>query len=106
MSELSNVLIQNTEVGRKPTDNTMMRGVAEKAASSSRFLERLKNTLGNFFPLTIGTGTGNEVDTQEENEVNRENDESESQVGLSNSTQENEAPANTELGYSDRFVSV
>ena len=45
-----------------------MHGVTEKMATSSSFSERVKNTLGNFFPFTMGTGTGAEVVTQEEEE--------------------------------------
>ena len=52
------------------------------------------------------TGTGDEVDTQNEVEDNRETDDSESQMSLNTSTHEKGAPANTEGGYSDRFGSV
>ena len=55
---------------------------------------------GKFSLLTMGTETGDERDTQEEAEDNGENDDSESQLSLSSSTHENEAPANTENGYS------
>ena len=59
MSELSNISPENVATThRKPTDNTMMHGVTEKPATSSSFSERVKNTLGNFFPFTMGTGTG------------------------------------------------
>ena len=44
----------------------MIHGVSEKAATSSSFSERVENALGNFFPFTMGTGIGDEVDTQEE----------------------------------------
>ena len=46
----------------------MMRELIEKAATSSSFSERVKKTLGSFFPFTMETGTGDEVDTQEEDE--------------------------------------
>ena len=45
---------------RSPTDNTMMADVTEKQTTSSSFTERMKNTLGNIFPFTMGVGTGNE----------------------------------------------
>ena len=38
---------------------------------SSSFSERVKNTLAIFFPFTLGTETGNEIDTQEEEEDNK-----------------------------------
>ena len=66
MSELSNISTENMASTRSPTDNTMMHGVTEKLATSSSFSERVKNTLGNFFPFTMGTGTGDEAETQEE----------------------------------------
>ena len=43
---------------------------------------------------------------QEEDQDKREIDGSESQVSLSSSTHENEAPADTENGYSDQFGAV
>ena len=49
------------------------------------------------------TGAGDGVDTREENKDNREVEVSESQVILSSSTREEEAPTNTENGYSDQF---
>ena len=59
-----------------------MRGVTDKVVTSSSFSERVKNTLENFFPFTMGTGTGDEVDTQEEEEDNEQIDDFESQVSL------------------------
>ena len=51
----------------------------------------------------MGTGTGNEEDTQEEDEYNGEIAESEYKVSLSSSTHES---VNMEKGYPDRFVAV
>ena len=65
MSELSDISTENVATTRSPTDNTMMHGVTEKPATSSSFSERVKNTLGNFFPFTMGAGTGDEAETQE-----------------------------------------
>ena len=53
MWDLSDVSTENLVTTRSPTDNTMMHGVTEKPATSSSFSERVKNTLGNFFPLTM-----------------------------------------------------
>ena len=64
MSELSEISTENVATIRSPTDNTMMVGMTEKLATSSSFSERVKNTLGNFFPFTMGTGTGDEAKTQ------------------------------------------
>ena len=102
MSELSDISIENPAVGGSPTDSTMMHGETKKAATSSSFLEQVKNTLGNF----LGTGTGDEVDNKEEDEDNREIDDSVSHVSFNSSTQENEAPENTENGYSDQFGAI
>ena len=65
MSELSDFSTENVVTTRSPTDNTMMHGVTEKPATTSSFSERVKNTLGSFFPFTMGTGTGDEAETQE-----------------------------------------
>ena len=46
----------------------MMAGVTEKQATSSSFSERVKNTFGNIFPFTMGAGTGDEGEYQEEEE--------------------------------------
>ena len=66
MSELSDISTKNVATTRSHTDNTMMVGVTEKPATSSSFSGRVKNTFGNFFPFTMGTGTGDEAETQEE----------------------------------------
>ena len=52
ISELSDTSTENLATTRPPTDNIMMPGVTEKTATSSSFSERVKNTLGNFFPFT------------------------------------------------------
>ena len=70
MPELSDISTENAAAAAAaaagtPTDNTLMHGMTEKAVRSSTFSERVKNVLGNFFPFTMGTGTGDEVDTQE-----------------------------------------
>ena len=78
MSEMSEISIEISAVGGLPTDNTMMHGVTEKAATSSSFSERVKNILGNFFPFTMGTVTGEEVDTQEKDEDDGDIDDSDS----------------------------
>ena len=54
----------------------------------------------------MGTGTGDEVDTQEEEEDNREINDFESQLSLNSSTHESEASTNIETGYSDQFCTV
>ena len=63
----------------------------------------MKKTLGNFFPFTLGTGTGDEVETQEEEEDDDEHDDFGSQLSLNSSTHENGAPTNRETGSSDRL---
>ena len=68
MSELSDISNENEATTKSLTDNTMMVGMTEKPATSSSFSERVKNTLGNFFPFTMGTGTGDEAEAQEEEE--------------------------------------
>ena len=103
MSELSDISTENVETTRSPSDNTMMHGVTEKPATSCSFLERVKNTLGNFFPLTMGTGTGDEAETQEEEEDEDEQDDFGSQVSVNSSTQENDAYTNRKTGSMDRF---
>ena len=65
LSELSVISTENVQTTRSPTDNTIMHGVTEKPATSSSFSERVKNFLVNFFPFTMGTGTGDEAETQE-----------------------------------------
>ena len=90
MSELSDISTENVTTTRSPTDNTMMVGVTEKPATSSSFSERVN-------PFTIGTGTGDEAETQEEE------DDVGSQVSLSSSTQENDAYTNRATGTMDQF---
>ena len=100
MSDFSTEKVAAT---RSPTDNTMMHGLTEKSATSSSFSERVKNTLGNFYPFTMGAVAGDEVDTQEEEDENGEIDDFESHVSLNSSTHENEASTKMENGYSVRF---
>ena len=52
----------------------MIQRVTEKAATSSSFSQRVKNTLGKFFPFTMGTATGDEKDKQEEDEDKGKNE--------------------------------
>ena len=106
MSEMCVIPIENSAIGYSPTYHTMMHGVTEKAATSSSFSERVKNPLRCFFPFTMGKGTVDEVDPQEEEEHNGENDDFESQVGLISSTHENQAPTNMETGDWDLFGAV
>ena len=106
ITELSNISIENPIKRGSPTDNTMMHGVTQKAATSSSFSERVKETLGNFFPFTMGTGTGDEIDTKDEEEDNREINDYESQLSLNNSTHESEASKNIETGYWNQFCTV
>ena len=54
----------------------------------------MKNTLRTFFPFTMAAGTGDEAETQEEEEDNGEQDDIRSQVSLNNLTQENNAYTN------------
>ena len=75
----------------------------EKSASSSSFSERVKHTLGNFFPITMGTGTIDEAETQEQEEDDDEQDDFGSQVSLNSSTQENDAYTDRETGSMDQF---
>ena len=103
MSKLSDISTENVATTRSPTDNTMMHGVTEKPATSSSFSERVKNNLGNFFPFTMGSGKGDEAETQEEEEHDDEQDDFGSQVSLNRSTQENDAYTNRETGSTDRY---
>ena len=104
MSELSDISTEIVATRRSPTDNTMMAGVTEKQATSSSFLERVKNTFGNIFPFTMGTGTGDEGESREENE---EDDDEQvdfgSRVSLNSSIQENGAYTDTGTGTMDQF---
>ena len=68
----------------------MMADVTEKQTTSSSFTERMKNTLGNIFPFTMGVGTRNEGESQEGEEDDDEQVDFGSQVSLNSSTQENE----------------
>ena len=88
---------------RSLTDNTMMAGVTEKQATSSSFSERVKNIFGNIFPFTMGTGTSNEVESQEEEKDDEEQADFGSQVSLNSSTQENEACSDRGTGTVDQF---
>ena len=74
MLELSDISAETVAITKSPTDKTMMHGLTEKRATSSSFSERVKKTLENFFPFTIGTGTGEEVETQKEEEDDDEQD--------------------------------
>ena len=103
MSELSDISTENVATRRSPTDNTMMAGVAEKQATSSSFSERVKNTFGNIFSFTIGVGTGDEGEFQEEKEDDDEQVDFGSRVSLNISTQENEAYTDRETGTMDKF---
>ena len=103
MSELSDISTENVATTRSPTDNSMVHGVTEKPATSSSFSERVKNTLRNFFPFTLGTCTGDKTDTQEKEEVDDEQDDFGSQVSLNSSTQDNDAYTNREPGSMNQF---
>ena len=65
--------------------------------------ERVKNTFGNFFPFTMRTGTGDEAETQEEEEDIDGQVDFGSQVSLNSSTQENDAYTDREAGTMDQF---
>ena len=82
MSELYDISTEIVATRRSPTENTMMAGVTEKQATSSSFSERLKNTFGNIFPFTMGAGTGDEGETQEEEEYDDEQVDLRSRVKL------------------------
>ena len=102
MSELSDIAAENLATTRSPTDNTMMHGVTEKPAMSFSFPERVKNTLRNFFPFTMGADTGDEAEIPEE-EDDDEQDDFESRISLKSSTQENIAFTDRETSSTDRF---
>ena len=80
MPELSDISTKNVATTRLPTDNTVRHGVTEKPAVLSSFSERAKNTLGKFFAFTMEMGTGDEAETQEEEEVDDEQDEFQPQI--------------------------
>ena len=103
MSELSDISNENVATTRSPIDNTLMHVVTEKPATSSSFSERVKNTLGNFSPFTMGTGKSDEAETQEEEEDDDEQDDFGSQVSLNSSTQENDAYTDRETGSMDQL---
>ena len=103
VSEMSDISTENVVTTRSRKDNTMMHGVTEKPATSSSFSEKVKNTLGNFFPFTMGTGTSDEAENQEEEEDDDEQDDFGSQFSLNSSTQENDAYTDRETGSMDRF---
>ena len=102
MSELSDISTEKAATRRSPTDNTMMAGGTEKQTTSSSFSERMRNTLGNIFPFTMGGGAGNEGESQEEEDEEEQVDFG-SQVSLNSSTQENEAYVGRETGTMDKF---
>ena len=77
--------------------------MTEKQATSSSFSERVKNTFGNIFPFTMGVGTGNEGEFQEEEEDDEVQADFESQVSLISSTQENEAYTDRGTGTMDQI---
>ena len=80
----------------------MMAGGTEKQTTSSSFSERMRNTLGNIFPFTMGGSAGNEGESQEEEDEEEQVDFG-SQVSLNSSTQENEAYVGRETGTMDKF---
>ena len=102
MSELSDISTEIAATRRSPTDNTMLAGETEKQTTSSSFSERMRNTLGNIFPFTMGGGAGNEGESQEEEDEEEQGDFG-SQVSLNSSTQENEAYVGRETGTMDKF---
>ena len=103
MSELCDISTEIVATRRSPTDNTMMAGGTEKQTTPSSFSERTKNTFGNIFPFTMGVVTGNEGDSQEEEEDEGEKVDFGYQVSLNSSTQENEAYVERETGTMDKF---
>ena len=103
ISELSDISTEIVATRRSPTDNTIMAGGTEKQTTSSSFSERMRNTLGNIFPLTMGVGTENEGESQEEEEDKEEQVDFGSQVSLNSSTQDNEAYVERETGTMDKF---
>ena len=106
MSKLSDISTEIVATRRSPRDNTMMAGVTEKQATSSSFSERVKNTFGNIFPFTMGAGTGDEVESLEEEEDDEEQADFGSQVSLNSSTQENEAYTDRGTGTMDQYGAV
>ena len=103
MSELSDISIEIAATRRSPTDNTMMAGGTEEQTTSSSFSERMRNTLGNMFPFTMGGSAGKEGESQEEEEDEDEQVDFGSQVSLNRSTQENEAYVERKTGTMDKI---
>ena len=103
MSELSDISTEIAATRKSPTDNTMMASGTEKETTSSSFSERMRNTLGNIFPFTMGMGAGNEGESQEEEEDEEEQVDFGSQVSLNSSTQENEAYVEKQTGTMEKF---
>ena len=103
MSELSDISTEQAATKKSPTENTMMASGTEKQTTSSSFSERMRNTLGNIFPFTMGMGAGNEGESQKEEEDEDEQVDFGSQVSLNSSTQENEAYVEKETGTMDKF---
>ena len=56
MSELSVISIEKPAVGCSPTDNTMIVGVKEKAATSFLFSESDTKCFGKFLSVYYGNG--------------------------------------------------
>ena len=103
MSELSDISTEVATTRRSPTDNTMMASGTGKQKTSSSFSERMKNTLGNFFPFSMGGGAGNDGESQEDEEDEEEQGDFGSQVSLNSSIQESEAHVGRETGTMDKF---
>ena len=103
MSELSDISTEVAATRRSPTDNTMMASGTGKQTTSSSFSERLKNTLGNFFPFSMGGGAGNDGESQEDEEDEEEQGDFGSQVSLNSSIQESEAHVGRETGTMDKL---
>ena len=103
MSELSDISTEIAATRKSPTDNTMMASGTDKQTTSSSFSERMRNTLGNIFPFTMGMGAGIEGESQEEKEDEEEQVHFGSQVSLNSSTQENEAYVEKQTGTMKKF---
>ena len=103
MSELSDISTEVATTRRSPTDNTMMASGTGRQTTSSSFSERMKNTLGNFFPFSMGGGAGNDGESQEDGEDEEEQGDFGSQVSLNSSIQESEAHVERETGTMDKF---
>ena len=103
MSELSDISTEVAATRRSPTDNTMMASGTGKQTTSSSFSERMKNTLGNIFPFSMGGGAGNDGESQEDEEDEEEQGDFGSQVSLNSSIQESEAHVGRETGTMDKF---